>query len=83
MPKKNQWYYTLGWSSAWGQPGWADGGEDDNDVNDGDDDYGEDDDDVNDDGGDDDEDGDVLGDNLGGLMASILRSEFSRGQPLY
>ena len=32
---------------------------------------------------DDNEDGDVLGDNLGGLMASILRSEFSRGQPLY
>ena len=33
--------------------------------------------------GDDEDDGDVLGDNLGGLMASISRSEFSRGQPLY
>ena len=33
--------------------------------------------------GDDGDDGDMLGDNLGGLMASISRSEFCRRQPRY
>ena len=49
---------------------------DSGDVDDGDD--GDDDDD-----GDDGDDGDMLGDNLGGLMASISRSEFCRRQPRY
>ena len=56
---------------------WCAQGADDHDVDgDGDGDGDGDDDDAED-------DGDVLGDNLGGLMASISRSEFSRGQPLY
>ena len=65
-----------------GKPGsrWADDGDGENAVDDEDDDEA---DDVDGDGDDDGDDGDVLGDNLGGLMASISRSEFSRGQLLY
>ena len=48
-----------------------------NDADDG----GDSDDDSDDD--DDGDDGDMLGDNLGGLMASISRSEFCRRHPRY
>ena len=67
------------WLNTFQEQSW----QNDDDVDDDDDHdhdgYGDDDGDDDDD----DHDGDVLGDNLGGLMASISRSEFSRGQLLY
>ena len=51
-----------------------DGDDNDDDVDDGDD---------GDDSDNDGDDGDMLGDNLGGLMASISRSEFCRRHPRY